>query len=112
MGNARDERLSAWLSAWQGIEPRADFEGAVWRRIRAAAVPKPQGLPRIATLRQWMLPHPAWASAIAATAAIMVGVLVGRFVPAGHESGAHSEPLLHPQTLAGAYLAMARGENR
>ena len=35
--NEQDKELKERLQAWRGIEPRADFEAAVWRRVAAAS---------------------------------------------------------------------------
>lgn len=109
---ARDDRLSALLQEWKGIEPRANFETAVWRRIRTVSVLESQGQSLVDILRDCILPHPVWVNALAAMAAIMVGVLAGFSVPSARDGRQTAEPLLHSQTLAGSYLAMASGDTR
>ncbi len=38
VGQVRDEQLHALLANWRGIEPRENFDAAVWRCIRAEAI--------------------------------------------------------------------------
>lgn len=109
---ARDAHLSTLLRQWKGVEPSADFETAVWRRIRTASASEPRSLSIIGFVRDWILSHPALASVAAAAAAIVVGGLAGISVPMTQESHQAAEPLLHTQTLAGSYLAMATGGSR
>lgn len=108
-GQVRDDdaRLDALLHEWKGMEPGAHFESTVWRRVRRASAPKPV----IPFWRDWLIPAPAWVSAMAAMLGILVGVWSGFSVPAAH-SGHAAEPLLHAQTLAGSYLAMVTGDAR
>jgi hypothetical protein len=110
--DARDAHLSTLLREWKGVEPPADFEAAVWRRIRTASALEPRGLSLIGFVRDWILPHPAWASVVAAAAAIVVGGWAGISTPMAREDRQDAEPLLHAQTLAGSYLAMASGGSR
>ena len=107
-----DERLTALLREWQGVEPRADFDAAVWRRIRTASVAEPGTLSFVSILRDRVLSQPVWATALAAAAAVVIGFLAGIVVPASHEGHAAGEPLLNAQTVAGSYLAMVSGETR
>ena len=107
-----DERLSALLEQWKGLEPRANFEAAVWRRIRTASAPEQRRLPLVITLRDWFVPRPAWASAMAAAAGIVVGVGLAFSTPAARDGRQADEPLLHSQTLAGSYLTMMTGGTR
>ena len=107
----RDERLSAVLREWKGVDPRAGFEAAVWRRI-GAGVTEARGFSLIRIIRDRILPQPAWATALAATAAILIGVWAGLSLPAMRDSRQTVEPLLQTNTLAGSYLAMVAGESR
>jgi hypothetical protein len=101
--DGNDDRLSARLAEWQAPEPRAGFEDAVWRRIRAEPVRR-RFLP-------WPVPHfglpehPAWTSAAAAAAGIAAGLALALLPPARPEGRPH-DALLHPRTLAGSYVAM------
>lgn len=111
VGQMRDPRLHTLLGRWQGIEPRADFEAGVWRRIHAASEPDTADVPLFVMPSPWRRLHPAVVTALAASVAIVVGVWAGGSLAArGHDRGA--PPLLHTQTLAGAYLAMAAGEGQ
>ena len=107
-----DERMSALLHEWRAIEPRDNFEAAVWRRVRTASLPEPVGASVSGILRDWLLPRTVWVSAVAAAAAILVGTWAGLSVPAAGIGGRAVEPLLHPQTLAGSYLTMVTGGAR
>jgi hypothetical protein len=111
-GPAGDERLSTLLHEWKGIEPRADFEAAVWRRIRADQAAD-RGRRRILEAwREWLDPLPAWVNVAAAAAGIVVGIGMGLSTPAAPGGRQADEPLLHSQTLAGSYLAMATGRTQ
>jgi hypothetical protein len=107
-----DDRLDALLSQWRAIEPAADFEAGVWRRIRSAAAAEPHGLTLIDIMRDWIVPQPAWSSAIAAAAAILIGIWAGSSAPSARAGRQAAEPLLQAQTLAGSYLTMVTGETR
>ena len=108
-----DKELRNQLRQWRGIEPRADFEAAVWRRIattNAVATPEQSWF---AFWRAWLDMQPAWASA----AAVLVGILVGvgsaiTLAQPSYDRLAISAPALHGQTLAGTYLAMTSGGTR
>ena len=108
-----DERLSGLLHEWRAFEPKANFESAVWRRIRAASVADQAGLSLSGIFRNWLMARPAWASAVAASVAILLGAGAGlSSLPGAGSAGQAVEPLLHSQTLAGAYLAMVTGGTR
>ena len=97
--NENDEQLKALLQQWREIEPRGDFESAVWRRIRLAEAGKPA--------RGWWwdwLPHPA----LATVAAVVIGAAIG--VAGGAFSVAPSRGigLLGPDTLAGSYVRLVQ----
>lgn len=108
----RDERLSALLSAWQDKEPSAEFNAGVWQRIRGASRSPTQGVSVLRLCYRGILPHPGWATALASSAAIMIGIAAGLSSRASPENHAGSNPLFHGQTLAGTYLAMAKGDIR
>lgn len=106
---AADTRLRAFLREWHASEPSADFNTAVWRRIRAA--PAPATLSLADFLRQWLMPHPVRLAAVAATITILAGTVAAFAIPAEHaHASADTTPLLHAQTLAGSYLAMVKGD--
>jgi hypothetical protein len=106
--DARDERLSVLLRQMPAVEPGADFESAVWRRIRTVPVAQPAGL--WDRWLDWFLPHPVWAGAAAAAVALAIGLLAGLATPGHARAAAHeNHPLLHPGTLMGTYAALSEG---
>lgn len=107
-----DARLKALLQQWPGIEPRADFEFCVWRRIRTAATAESTAPGLWVVVRGWLAAEPAWVPAMAATAGILVGVALALSAPQTRTGPYSAAPLLHSQTLAGAYLTMVSGEAR
>ena len=107
-----DSGLTALLHAWKGLEPHTGFETAVWRRIHAVSAPKSPVLSIFGRLWEWVAPYPAWASAMAAAAGILVGVGLAFSEPALRKSHQADEPLLHSRTLAGSYLTMTTGGPR
>lgn len=107
-----NERLTALLHEWRGIEPRPDFETTVWRRIHTASAPEQRRFPVVTTLREWFVPRPAWVNAMTAAAGVAVGVGLAFYAPAAHDGGQAAAPLLHAQTLAGSYIMMVTGETR
>jgi len=102
-----DKRLKEHLQMWRGIEPRADFEAQVWRRVATATEP---GLEWFNTLQQWFGVRPAWASVAAVLLAVAVGIgsALSPTQPRPDRL-AISAPALHGQTLANSYLAMTSG---
>lgn len=107
-----DKRLHSLLQEWRPIEPSPNFSTAVWRRIRRDSVPEPKGLPSPFLLFDQFLPQPPWVAAAAVAVAVILGVWAGLPPPTERKSHWVSEPLLQPQTLTGAYLAMATGDTQ
>jgi anti-sigma-K factor RskA len=107
-----DERLSALLQQWKSVEPQADFEAAVWRRIRADRAADRDRRRFGETWREWLDPLPAWVNVAAVAAGIVVGVGMAFSAQPSHVGRQTNDPLLHSQTLAGSYLAMATGRNQ
>jgi hypothetical protein len=107
---SREERLNASLREWRGVDPSPHFEAMVWRRIRAVSANEPFGSRIARILLDTILPHPVWATALAATVAILLGVSAGLAASPGQDHYQAAGPLLHSQTLAGSYLAMTAGE--
>lgn len=104
----RDERLSALLRQWPDIEPKANFEANVWRRIRMEGATQSAGI--WARWLDWFLPHPVWAGAAAVFVALFLGALAGVTVPGrGQASHAGDHTLLSPWTVAGTYLTVSEG---
>ena len=110
--NEGDERLSALLHEWKEMEPRANFEADVRRRIRAASMPSRLGLVVLTVLREWLVPRPAWVSAAAAAAGVVAGVGLAFSAPAARDGRQTPEPLMSSKALAGSYLALATGGTR
>jgi hypothetical protein len=106
------EHLGALLQQWKSVEPQADFEAAVWRRIRADRVADRGGRRFVETWREWLDPLPAWVNVAAAAAGIVVGVGMGFSAQPAHGGRQADEPLLHSYTLAGSYLAIATGRTQ
>ena len=108
--NEQDRKLKERLQAWRGLEPRADFEAAVWRRVAAAPV---AGLEWFEALHQWFGLRPALASAAALLLAVAVGLgSTLALAQPQRDLLTISTPALHGQTLASAYLTMASGAAR
>ncbi|MCX7885717.1 MAG: hypothetical protein N3B01_00465 [Verrucomicrobiae bacterium] len=95
--NEQDAKLSELLRRWEDIEPSADFDAQVWRRLR-------QRRPTFAdSLRAWV-PRPAFALGVAALIGAAAGLAVGLLsvaAPGGLE-------LLGANTLAGRYVLMTQ----
>ena len=108
--NEQDKELKERLRAWRGLEPRADFEAEVWRRV--AAVPA-VGLEWFEALRQWLGVRPALASVAAMLLAIAVGIgSIAALSQPQQVSLVISTPTLQGQPLAGPYRAMTSGGSR
>ena len=106
----QDRLLRQRLREWPGLEPRPDFEAAVWRRVAAPAAPAFNGFE---AWQAWIGVRPAWAGAAAALIAVAVGIASTAMLPQPPRGTlALPTPSLQGQTLAGAYLAMASGDAR
>lgn len=97
---SNDENLTVLLQEWQGIKPGANFEAEVWNRIRHSSQ---------SPLREWFTPPLLWVNALAAAAGLVLGVGLAFNVPSSQDRFPAETSLLHAQTLAGSYLAMADG---
>jgi type III secretory pathway component EscS len=107
-----DARLKALLQQWPGIEPRSDLESCVWRRIRAASAEESTAPGLWMILRGWLSAEPVWVHAVAVTVGLLVGVLTALSAPQTRTGPYSTAPLLHAQTLTGAYLTMVSGGAR
>lgn len=112
LAHPADPRLKAVLQQWPAVEPRADFESCVWRRIRAAAAAESTAPGLWVIVRGWLSAEPAWVPAMAATAGLLVGVALALSGPQPRTGPYSTAPLLHAQTLTGAYLTMVSGGAR
>jgi anti-sigma-K factor RskA len=106
--NHKDNKLSALLRQWREIEPRANFEANVRRRIRLAQ----NGQPERVTLAE-LLERLMWRPALATAAAVVVvssvigssaGVLTARPTVS---VGSGELQFLSAGTLAGGYVRLA-----
>ncbi len=111
--NLNDEKLSALLKRWREIEPQANFEANVWRRIKLSQQPRDEGLTLSDWLRQ-LLWQPARALAAAAVVSVLVGIAGGLLTEANSSAGAPQSELrfLSPGTLAGGYVRLGAGGAR
>jgi anti-sigma factor RsiW len=91
--NENDAKLKALLRHWREIEPPANFEANVRRRIRLAEAEAPP----------WLLWRPAFAMAVAAS--IVIGV-TGGVLSARQTRG--ELQFMSAGTLAGGYERMTR----
>ena len=107
-----DARLSALLREWKVGEPKANFDAAVWRRIRVASTPESQAVPATANWRDWLFPRVAWVTAMAVALGVVVGVWAGFHAPGVRNEHEGAGPLLQHRTLAGSYLVMVTGDTR
>jgi anti-sigma-K factor RskA len=108
--NHKDDKLSALLRQWREIEPRANFEANVRRRIRLAQSGQPERVNLVELLERLM-----WRPALAAAAAVVVvssvigssaGVLTARQTVS---VGSSELQFLSAGTLAGGYVKLASG---
>ena len=102
-----DERLGVLFKQWRDIEPRADFEASVWRRIRTSrAEPAERG--NLIEVIGRLLWQPAWSVAAALVIAVMVGAWGGIASALRRTDSAKAElQFLSSGTLTGSYLQMA-----
>lgn len=104
-----DDELHALLGCWPGVQPEPGFDAAVWRRIRMCRQPGTAG---ISTMLEALRVLPAWPMAVAASVLLVFGMWLGGLVPRGPRHSEINHPLLHPRTVAGAYLSLATGGGR
>jgi hypothetical protein len=95
--NPNDDKLKQLLGQWREIEPRAQFEADVFRRIRQTA---PE-----ARTTGWFSAPLIWANAVA----LLMGVVVGAYAGLSPISNRQDVALLKPGTLTGNYVSMISG---
>lgn len=101
-----DEKLSALLKQWRDIEPHANFEANVWRRIRVAAAPVVDPINWIDAIGR-LLWRPAWSVVAAVVVALIIGVWGGIASVPRQTVGPTAElRFLSSDTLAGGYAQM------
>jgi hypothetical protein len=104
MMTQKDDKLSALLKRWRDIEPRANFEVNVWRRIRLAESEQPERVSVVESLR-WLLWRPALSMAAALVVSVIIGSSAGVLTASRPGGAAHGElSFLSPGTLTGGYL--------
>jgi len=103
--NDNDDKLRALLRRWRDIEPRANFEANVWRRIRLAQTEEPGRVSIIQLLlRQW-LRQPAVSIAAAVVLSLALGTSLGILTtPRTARAERQELGFLAPGSLAGGYL--------
>jgi hypothetical protein len=108
-----DDKFSTLLKKWRDVEPRADFEANVWRRIRATGQSEQIERVRLIDLIGRLLWQPAWSVAAALVVALVVGIWGGvASVPHQADTSKSELQFLSSGTLAGSYLQMAAKESR
>jgi hypothetical protein len=95
--NPNDDKLKQLLGQWRDIEPRAQFEADVLRRIRQAE-PEPR-------TPGWFSAPLIWANAVA----LLMGVVVGAYAGLSPISNRQDVAVLKPGTLTGNYVSMITG---
>lgn len=110
--NERNDKLTALLKQWRDIEPKANFEANVRRRIRLAQTEAPETVTLAELLRRWLW-QPASSVAAAAVLGLVVGVWGGISSTPRPEKPRYADTqFLGGETLAGSYLRMASGGAR
>ena len=107
-----DEQLKELLKKWGDIEPKANFEANVWRRIRAAEAEQTERITVVEWLGRW-LPQPAVAMAAAVVVSVIIGSSAGMLAsrPPAAVPGGELE-FLGTGTLAGGYAKLSTGGMR
>jgi anti-sigma-K factor RskA len=108
----QDDKLSSLLKQWHDIEPRANFEANVRRRIRSAQAPEADRISVIEFWRRLLWQH-ALATAAVVAASVIVGTSAGVFSVSRSAEHAHADfGFLSHGTLAGSYLKLASEDGR
>ena len=107
-----DAQLHALLKQWGEIEPRANFEANVWRRIRLARAEQTERVSLPQLLHRWL-----WRPALAVAAAVVVSTIVGSsagVLTSRRQITVASGELqfLGSGTLAGGYVKIATESTR
>ena len=108
-----DKQLSALLKRWREIEPKANFEANVWRRLRLAQAEEPERVSVIQLLlRQWL-----WQPAASIAAAVILSVVLGSSLgvlsaPKVTSTEQRELGFLSSGSLAGGYLRVAAERER
>jgi hypothetical protein len=107
-----DDKLSSLLKQWRDIEPRANFEANVRRRIRLATTDAPERGGWMELLQR-LTRQPAFSIA----AAVVVGLIVGMWggiksAPQVTNRAGMELQFLSSGTLAGSYVSLTREGRR
>ena|SRR5580704_7956249 len=108
---SNDDKLAGLLKQWCDVEPQANFEANVWRRIRAAELPVERA--------NWIesIGQLLWRPAGSVLAALVVAVTVGVWggiasTPRQIDRPGAELRFLSSGTLAGSYVQMTSKEVR
>lgn len=104
-----DEKLRVLLKEWRDVEPGPAFEAQVWRRIRAPDR-REAGIGWVEALRELWANQPAWATAAALVAAVVLGIRLG-LAPLSPPSVSQFA-LARPGSVTGNYVSMISGGTR
>ena len=107
-----NDDLGKLFKQWRDIEPRADFQANVWRRIRLAEAAQTAAPERL-SLAEWLAWRPAWAVAAAVVVSAILGSSAGVLSARRGASPFHGETqFLSGGTLAGGYVKLASNPAR
>ncbi|HUI07020.1 MAG TPA: hypothetical protein VL486_08435 [Verrucomicrobiae bacterium] len=107
--NGNDDKLRALLRRWRDVEPQANFEAGVWRRIRQAETECSER-PAFAEWLQRLLPRPVLATTLVVVASAVIGSSVGALSARGEATVTPGElRFLGSGTLAGGYVELTAG---
>jgi hypothetical protein len=110
--NHNENKLNSLLKQWRDIEPSANFEANVRRRIRLATAETPERAAWMELLQR-LTRQPAFSMA----AAVVVGLIVGAWggiksAPPGTNRADVELQFLSSGTLAGSYVSLTTEERR
>jgi hypothetical protein len=106
--NPEDKNLSKLLKQWRDIEPKANFEASVWRRIRRAQTEEPERSSLLELLLRRRLWQPAYAAVAAAViVSAVIGTSAGVLTSLRATTTARGElQFMSSGTLAGGYARL------
>lgn len=99
--NQNDDKLKQLLGRWSEIEPRAQFEADVLRRVRQLTPERPGWLERFGL-------QPAWVQAVA----MLAGIVIGAYAGLSPAPMSQDVAQLKSGTLAANYVSMISGGAR
>lgn len=108
-----NDKFNCLLKQWRDIEPKANFETSVWRRIRLAKTTEPTRVGLLELLRQQWRWKPAAVLALVMVASAILGSTAGLLtIPKTGNAALQEMEFLSPNTLAGGYLKVIRKDMR